>query len=677
MAEPILVNGGLVETRDPTMFAAGELARAQDAYYKANNPAIWSVLGRIAFNTTPIAETIFGLRYLEYDGFPDVLLVRAGDKIYEADAADLTGEFTSEVSGLVSDGVATFDSCHYNNQQVLFDGVNRNRVRDKDGTYRFQGMLVNDDAPVYSNSGSGVGFILAAGSVLTYWIEEQVRDGNGTILRRNSSPSTTQTVTVTGTGASIKPRIFRPDQVNPDATHFVLYVSAVDGLFPIGASIGQATIDKLFIDDTRSSFTLPKLLTIADAHGIPFGGALQIINQLNQAALAAAALVPISPGLPDGEIYQTVTVTLDNITQMFPRNGPIPIATTADIMEDSMIMNDVSDRSKVWFTFPDNIDQMPYTNFIRFETKGADEVQWVRFLGRGAIVALRDSIWRIDTLPQPVDASFQISRVKTQLEGAHGGIGTLTVAPFSFGQRNLLAYVSRAGIMVTDGETWWILTGDVDWQTRVDITKLNQAFLMNNPIDFRLEFTYTPLGGAVNSETMFLHYHPSHAKESATGSELVKVTVPVKRGGRGKTVANVGGADIVFSAQTDGKIYHEWVGLVDPLGDIEFDVQTGDKFPFGVGKNARADRWWVHHQATGNDQRAETYVLQRTEGQDDVEEAREFPMKRREHTSVYADVQGNAFIFGVRATNPSAQIGIDYFVPEFSDEGVSTDDGEP
>jgi hypothetical protein len=303
-------------------------------------------------------------------------------------------------------------------------------------------------------------------------------------------------------------------------------------------------------------------------------------------------------------------------------------------------------------------------------------VQWVRFLGRGAVVALRDSIWRIDTLPQPIDASFQIGRVKVQLEGAHGGIGALTVAPFSFGSRNLLAYVSRAGIMVTDGETWSILTGDVDWPNRVDITKLDQAYLVNNPIDFRLEFTYTPVGGAVNSETMFLHYHPSHVKTSATGAELVKVTVPIKRGGVGKTVANVGGADIVFSAQSNGKIYHEWTGVVDPLGDIDFDIAGGDRFPGGVGKNARATRWWVHHQGTGDAQRATAYVLQRTEGQDDVEEFRDFPMKRREHTSIYADVQGNAFIFGVRATNPTSQIGIDYFVPDFTDEGPSTDDGE-
>src|SRR5262245_48956369 len=158
---PILVSGGLVETRDPTFYEQGELTRAQDAYYKPSNPAIWSVLGREQFNSSPVAETPLGLRYLEYDGAPDVLILRAGDKIYEAPAG-LTGAFVSKVTGLTSTGVKAVDVCHYNNRHVILDGVNRNRVREKDGSYRFQGMLENVDAPTYSNTGAGVGFILAA-----------------------------------------------------------------------------------------------------------------------------------------------------------------------------------------------------------------------------------------------------------------------------------------------------------------------------------------------------------------------------------------------------------------------------------------------------------------------------------------------------------------------------------
>src|SRR5262249_657626 len=152
------------------------------------------------------------------------------------------------------------------------------------------------------------------------------------------------------------------------------------------------------------------------------------------------------------------------------------------------------------------------------------------------------------------DAGFNIGRVKVQLEGAHGGIGALTVAPFSFGDENLLAYAARAGIMVTNGETWSILTKDVDC-SRVHPTNLNTVFLVNTSMEFRLEFTYTPIGGDENSETMFLHYHPSHAKVGENGKMLVKITRPIRRGGIAKTSANINGLDVIFSLQSNGKVY--------------------------------------------------------------------------------------------------------------------------
>lgn len=674
-AAPILVSGGLVETRDPTLFQPGEMSKTQDAYYKPNNPALWSVLGNAVFNDTPI-DPIVGLRYLEYDGFDNIILAHVGDEILEAVAAS-TGTFVSKVTGLTATGVKTVDSCHYNNNHLIFDGVNRNRVRDKNGIYRFQGMLANTDAPVYANTGAGSGFVLASGTTLTYWIEEQVRDGAGVILRRNASPSLAQTVTVTGSGAIIKPRISRPTQINSDATHWAIYVTGVNGLFPIGVSLGSATIATLFIDDPRGATALPPL---QGATGTGISGAiLQLLNQMQQQQFAAQQLIPLATGLPKGDIYETVAVSLDNLVQIYPKNGPPPISASADVMEDSILMDDMTDRTKVWFTFPDNIDSVPYTNFIRFETKDADEVQWSRFLGRGAIVALSGSLWRIDTLPQPSDASFQIARVKVQIEGATGGIGKLTVAPFSLGEEDLLAYVSpEIGICRTNGETWSILSGDIDWD-RIDVSMLESATLVDNPKEFRLEFTYTPVGGVLNSEMFFLHYHPSHAKPGQSGEQLAKITGPILRGGRVMTQAKISGRTVIISGQSDGKIYREWTGLTNLRGSIEFDILTGEKHPGGVGKQARCNRLWVHHQAAGTDavpQRAECYVIQRTEGLDDVTEVRDFPMKRREHTAIYPDVEGEAFEFGIRVTNPTAQIAIDFFVPDFDDLGESTADGE-
>jgi len=115
------------------------------------------------------------------------------------------------------------------------------------------------------------------------------------------------------------------------------------------------------------------------------------------------------------------------------------------VQEDSIVANSTTDHTIVQFSYPDNIDAWPYSNIIKFELKTAGEVQWVRYLGQATIVGTRDELWRIDTLPEPQDAGFMPGRVKAQIEGAHGGVGPDSVCLFSFGQGNLLGYISRNG----------------------------------------------------------------------------------------------------------------------------------------------------------------------------------------------------------------------------------------
>jgi hypothetical protein len=640
LSPAIRVNGGVVETRDPTHFGEGELLVGQDAYYKPNNPALWAVPGRVAFNNVPAGGAIIGGRYLEYDGAADFIVIRLGAKIREV-VAGLTGTFADAVTSLTATGVTSFDSCHYNNQHILMDGVNRNLVRLSTGTYIFHGMLATTTVPTVANTGSGTGFNLSSGSVISYWIEERYKDGTGAIVKRNALLDTSLVAVLSGPQTLVKPVITRPAIVNSDATHWAVYATAsIGGVVLVGAEIGEEVVANSTIEDTR---------------------------------------IGTDPGLPAGDTYETVAVVLPGttVTELFARNGPPPISTTADVQEDSIVMTDVGDKSKVWFTFPDNIHATPPVNFIHFETKEADEVQWVRFLGQATIVALRDSIWKINILPESSDSTFQVNRIKSQIEGAHGGIGPLTVAPFSFGEKNLLAYISRAGVFVTDGEVWNILTGDINWLGRVDITKLSQATLLNNPLNFRLEMTYTPLStGVLNSETLFLHYHPSHIKTSPLGLPQAKVTVPIRRGGLCKFEANIGGKDVIFSGQSNGRLYQEWIGFEDPLGTIEFEVRTGERFAFGIGRWGRCRRSWVHHQASIPTERAEVFIVARTEGYDDVLEARSIPLKRREHTSFYADIFGEAFQYGVRTTNPQGEVGVDFFLGEFTSDGIARLPGE-
>lgn len=648
-AEPILVNGGLVETRDSTLQGPGELAVATDAYYKVNDPGIWSVPGRRQANTVVETTPIIGGQFAPFDSHggtvdgTDFVIIRTNSAIrYAAVAPTMT--FADLVTGLPT--AATFDACHYSNQWTMFDGVSRNRVLIP-GTngvpqVRFQGMLQNVSAPTYSNTGVGTGFTLSNGNTIVYWVEERVRDAvTNNLLRQSGNAGSSTTVTVTGTGALIKPVITRPAIVNSDATHWALFAAATNDVFPFGALISEVPIATASIEDTRTTN---------------------------------------DPLIPSGALYDTVTVSLYGITQTFGKHGPPPIATSMDVQEDSLVANDISDHSLVRFSYPNDIDSWPYSHVIRFETKEGNEVQWVRYLGQSTIVALTDEVWRINTLPATTDAGFQVNRVKTQIEGAHGGSGPQTSAVFSFGQGPLLAYISPSGgLMVTDGEFWDTLAPDFNFAGRVDASQIPTSILINNPTEFRLEYTYTPLGGAHNSATAFFHYHQSQAKITAIGfatTRRTKVTAPINRDALCKFLVAVGGVKTIFSGTTNGKVYQEWTGPTNPDGDIAYAVFTGDKFPSGVGRQARARRIYVHHQAGGAGNRATFVGVQKVEGMNDTTETRSFPVSRREHTSIYADLQGESIQLGVTATNPPQQISIDFFIASFEDQGEATPAGE-
>ena len=367
------------------MLGEGELAIAKDAYYKPSNPAIWQIPGRseaIAASSGPVK----GLRWLEYDGASiDVVLGAVGttyrETVLTITDGLITGTFADVVTGLL--GGDTLDSVQYANNHYLLNGVDRNRRRHSDGTFNFHGMLVNAESPSVTDDGAGAGYTLAAGATMTFWIEEQVRDtDNVTILRRNADDGDT-TVVLTGTGASITPRIFKPGTVNSDATHWEAYATGANGVHPAGASLGEAVIGTAFIDDVRTS-----------------------------------------SAFPTGTLYPTVAVTLNGLLTTVAKFRQPPIATTGDVFENSLVLNDVDNPRRVAYSFTDQVDAFPATHLFIFDTKEHDEVRVIRTLGEtGVVVLLRDSAWRINTLPTPDDSAFSPERVRSEIDGAYGCVG--------------------------------------------------------------------------------------------------------------------------------------------------------------------------------------------------------------------------------------------------------------
>jgi hypothetical protein len=629
----VLFNGGLVTSRDPSSLRSddvlGELSRADDAEYLPDDPGIWPVPGRSAFNSTAEADDILSGGFFEWEPSVKKFIILVADTYRVADAAS-SGSFSDLVTGL--DGSATqFDSANMQNEHILFNGVDRNQVVSSDMTTQPQGMLAAVAAPTVSrDAGAVTGFILSSGNTITYWFEERVKSGT-TIVRRSASAVAT-TVTLTGDGTTDKPRVSVPTLANSDATHVALFATETNGQFPVGAEIAEIAVGAAsFIDDTRTG---------------------------------------TNPGFPSGDTYPTVAVELNSEATTTPKYGEPPVSSTGDVFEGSIVQNDVANEDHVRFTAPGDLHAHPGTNVIKIRTKHKDRVVWIRTLGRAVLVGMANSLQRLDTLPLPEDASFQPDRVRTEVEGAFGGVSARAVAKFSYGAgSSLIAYVSPHGIIVTDGVTWDVLSADLDWEATTAGASLADSVLINNPRRFRLEFYYTPAEGSANTKALYLYYHPSHIK-NVNGRPRAKVTGPINVNANGAFMAALSPGPSGFYAFTcgsDGVLYQEGVGVVDASssGGIAFNVRSGDQYLTGVGDEAIFRRGWLHHSAGASGQTATATLVARSEGEDDLTETEEIDVDRREATGVYEESLGDAFQFGVSMTNPIQRVRFNYLMVEF------------
>lgn len=636
----IPVDGGLVTSRDPSLLAEGEMSQAANAYYKPTNPGLFRVPGEAPFNST--AETATrGARYLEFDphggsALADVI-VNMTESAYRTVPAE-GGDFSTIQSGL-GGGSYTLDCVHYNNQHFLLNGADRNYYLYYDSTTDpsnppvlasgLHGMKLNSVAPTVSrDAGSGTGFTLSSGAKIYYWVEERVKVGSN-IIKRNAASSTT-VATLTGDGTLDKPVITRPDVVNSEATHWALYGTATNTLFPTGAEISEVVIGTTTIEDTRTG---------------------------------------TDPVIPSGTIYETWGASLQGTSTLTPRNGIPPIATTGDIFEDSLVLNDVSDKTKIWYSWQDEPHKFPLFNYIRFETKEADEVTLIRSMGQHIVVCLRDSAWRVDFLPRPADSEFDIGRVKTQIEDALGCVGPQAGALFNAGNGIQLAYISRYGLVFTDGYTWDIVTDDLDWNETVNITKLPQAILINNPKMYRLEMYYASHGSNVNDKALYFHYHPFHNKSD--NSFRAKVSGPIDIPSECAFVANIGDQHRVLVGQS-GTLYLQGGGVEWRDGQSPaFSIRTGDLYLAGQGQEYKLNRLWIHHpQSLPEGRQAIGTHTSFNEGEDPEEKRWYFPLDRREPSQADWSGSSHAFQFGCESMeDDQGEMGVNHFIADVKFQG--------
>ena len=623
---PITFNGGKVTSKSPTLLTQNEMTEARDAYYKPGDPAIWEALGRSTFNATPESGPMRGLVGLQFQDAPTLLVAAVGTSYRKATLGD-TGTFSDLVTGL--SGGDTLTSLRYDNQHLLMNGVDRIRVVDSTGAVTFLGMTPNAAPPTILRDGPGPygGFTLPTGYTMQYWVEERVKVGS-LIVKRNIS-SATEVAILTGDNTLDKPRITRPAIVNSDATHWALYATAANSSFPTGAEIAEVVIATTFIDDSRSTTNLPA-----------------------------------------GDIYEIISATIAGVSQNVPKFAPPPVASLATVFEDSILLNDTSDTSRLTYSYYDEIHAYPSFNEFAFPE---DDVVYFARVGAGVVVGLKESLWRINSFPRPEDGGVQPERAKDQIDGAPGMVGPLAACLFSFGLGLRLAYVSTAGLCVTDGANWTVLTSDIDWKKEIDVGGLSSSVLINNTTEFRLElYASTPSGGRAG---FYFYYHPSHSKQGEEGFRT-KATWPISNLATCATRVFLGGVPTIFTGHADGKVYKEGGSLTDESasGGIRFKVTGGANFVNGLGGEGTVRNGYVHHNAAPG----RTIVCTLTslnEGEQNYDQKEIVEADTEEATSLWKETLTERAQVSFEGGGSGPQLRLDFYALDVEEMGDSSAHG--
>lgn len=625
---PIMLDKGLVNSRDASLLAAGELAKAEDCYYKPGDPALWVAPGRETYNTTPTSVAIKGIRYLSFQTRKDLLVVHVGDG-YLADEATDTGTFGPLVCGLECEG-DQLESVQFNTDHLLMNGCARTRViRDDLPGPTAQanlklGMLAATDAPTVANTGGGIGITLTALQNIYYWVEERFKEGS-TIVKRSASDPTT-VVKLAGPQTAFKPEVTRPAVKNSDATHWALFATSAVGNFPVGAEIGEATISTTKIADTRT------------------GG---------------SASNPIQ--IPSGPLYETIAILERGISLQAARNGEPPISSIATIHQDRVVANDVANPSHVRFTWAGEIHKWPAFNLVFFP---GDIVRGIRSMAQHVVILTRDGAWRMDYLPSPEDASFRTDELKARIPGAPGVVNSFAHVLFNTGNEYWVAYVSPSGLIITNGVIASVLTEDLDWPGMVELSRLSQSRIVNNKVEWRLEISYPSLGNTTepNDKVLFAHYHPSHLKPGSGGGLRTAITGPIDRPARDWAEA-VLNEEVPVTVSTKGQTaYINWRGVTDPvtLRNIRLDARTGRQYAAGIGNQSRVRRVWIHHNESQAGISLLGRIISHNEGQDDSEQTWTVESARNEANNEFVDALAEAFTLGVQVEAPAEPVRINY-----------------
>lgn len=299
-----------------------------------------------------------------------------------------------------------------------------------------------------------------------------------------------------------------------------------------------------------------------------------------------------------GPNYPVTSVQISNVTFIGHSNLPPPTASTGDIYEGQLVINNVENPLEFVWSLPLQPDYFPQFYKMTIPTKMLDNVKVIRRVGDILVVWREHSIYRINFLPRNTDPEFDTGRAFEELSGDHGGISTQSVTIFTPPVGPTMAcYASSRGLHITDGAQVIDIGQDLDWPNTVDVPSLASAVLINYPTRYQIWFYYDSGGGGENDKVLVIHYHPSLQK----ADNSFPITGPLNYvSGACAAVGRLGPEYVLLTGHvSDGKVYVEDNGVDDVEGTgINPNITTRELYPAAVGYDWTAERTWIHKSSS-------------------------------------------------------------------------------
>lgn len=359
----------------------------------------------------------------------------------------------------------------------------------------------------------------------------------------------------------------------------------------------------------------------------------------------------------------------------FNINGYPPPCNTATVFEGAMLCNDMTKRNRVRFSVDGKPDKFPDFNFLDFDTDDYDEVTKVRALGTSCGVYLKNSIWRVDWLPNIRDPLFARGRARDIVDSSRGAVWHSAVCDLTPpGGAPMHMFVHTSGIYVTNLDVVLPMTNHVDWDAMAPNKQglAGACWLINNPDEQRVEFYH-------NNAVWYLHYDEAHMK-----NRVAAVTGPMERPGglyASVPMRTPAGRTITVTTGNSGRLMYEGFGFIDEdagTNSLNLDILSREMYLNRPLQEFRISDLLVHTKHGGGSGSWHASVLATDSAGDFAEEVATIKLSRAKAAIETHFLLADAISVRLHSTEADAAMAANFLAIGWEDYGDSetSDTGE-